>query len=152
MVVIHKKSSIHLGQEAISKIRSCFYIEEEQNKYNSTKVQLESLRSGNLLVGLPPIGALCNKAWNWRPESKPHLCTMTNSCFRIAKFYNFCFIYKKKSVTNINLWLIVRHDWSWDHQKINLILFLVIFGEFAPLWDSSIFNLLSLEGAAPYCL
>jgi len=47
MVVIHKKSSIHLGQEAISKIRSCFYIEEEQNKYNSTKVQLESLRSGN---------------------------------------------------------------------------------------------------------
>jgi len=66
MVVIHKKSSIHLGQEAISKIRSCFYIEEEQNKYNSTKVQLESLRSGNLLVGLPPIGALCNKAWNWK--------------------------------------------------------------------------------------
>ena len=66
MVVIHKKSSIHLGQEVISKIRSCFYIEEEQNKYNSTKVQLESLRSGNLLVGLPPIGGFCKKAWNWK--------------------------------------------------------------------------------------
>ena len=69
MVVIHKKSSIPLGQEAISKIRSCFYcfyIEEEQNKYNSTKVQLESLRSGNLLVGLPPIGGFCKKAWNWK--------------------------------------------------------------------------------------
>ena len=68
-VVIHKKSSIPLGQEAISKIRSCFYcfyIEEEQNKYNSTKVQLESLRSGNLLVGLPPIGGFCKKAWNWK--------------------------------------------------------------------------------------
>ena len=66
IVVIHKKSSIHLGQEAISKIRSCFYIKEEQNKYNSTKVQLESLRSGNLLVGLPPIGGFCKKAWNWK--------------------------------------------------------------------------------------
>ena len=122
IVVIHKKSSIHLGQEVISKIRSCFYIEEEQNKYNSTKVQLESLRSGNLLVGLPPIGALCNKAWNWKAShtfarwqiAALELQNFTLSLFTEVSKTKLSALYTKKSVKNINLWLIVRHDWWWD--------------------------------------
>ena len=91
-VVIHKKSSIPLGQEAISKIRSCFYcfyIEEEQNKYNSTKVQLESLRSGNLLVGLPPIGGFCKKAWNWKashPFARRQIAALELQNFTLSLF------------------------------------------------------------------